>query len=504
MSRKGICANHIKDVSGFFRGAHITIHARNEEEVEASVILDKVAKASSTNLNLKDRSDILENTGPVGSNYQRVQAEKEINSSDRESFWTKQQEEEKRTKIEERKVQEEEKKLLQNLERERELHQSKQREVSSSKRDQEISKKREAEKNAENRARDLVMQVETSSSQMERHEDPEEERTRRSEEARKERALEARNLVKGSKIKDARALFEQHASAPVVPVKKPGLVAKAINKFNGTANVVKKPTVTPSFAARKDMFEPTKQTPAETVTTVNHVKNAKNLFEQKANTSDVSSNIKDDTRVNGNAKNNGTSNVSVSSATQANPTVSITPLSVKPDIIPSHDDLKQVMSPSPVASSIPDSQSSDHDSIASPQEESDFVTHEEHEEEDHHQEGDGQDTQTTGRRLSSYELPGEHVLEDIAEEPEEDDHHTGRGTPLHHTHDQHEDSKTASGVKARALYDYQAADETEISFDPEDIITHVDMIDVGWYQGMAPDGSYGLFPANYVDILPEE
>ena len=46
-----------------------------------------------------------------------------------------------------------------------------------------------------------------------------------------------------------------------------------------------------------------------------------------------------------------------------------------------------------------------------------------------------------------------------------------------------------------------AADETEISFDPDDIITHVDLIDPGWYQGMAPDGTYGLFPANYVEIL---
>lgn len=34
-------------------------------------------------------------------------------------------------------------------------------------------------------------------------------------------------------------------------------------------------------------------------------------------------------------------------------------------------------------------------------------------------------------------------------------------------------------LKAVALYDYQAADETEISFDPGDLITHVDCIDPG-------------------------
>lgn len=57
------------------------------------------------------------------------------------------------------------------------------------------------------------------------------------------------------------------------------------------------------------------------------------------------------------------------------------------------------------------------------------------------------------------------------------------------------------GMTARALYDYQAADDTEITFDPGDIITHIDTIDEGWWQGLAPDGTYGLFPANYVEVI---
>lgn len=56
-------------------------------------------------------------------------------------------------------------------------------------------------------------------------------------------------------------------------------------------------------------------------------------------------------------------------------------------------------------------------------------------------------------------------------------------------------------MRARALYDYQAADETEITFDPGDVITHIDQIDEGWWQGLGPDGTYGLFPANYVEII---
>ena len=41
----------------------------------------------------------------------------------------------------------------------------------------------------------------------------------------------------------------------------------------------------------------------------------------------------------------------------------------------------------------------------------------------------------------------------------------------------------------------------EISFDPGDIITEVDTFDEGWWKGRGPDGSYGMFPANYVELI---
>jgi len=45
------------------------------------------------------------------------------------------------------------------------------------------------------------------------------------------------------------------------------------------------------------------------------------------------------------------------------------------------------------------------------------------------------------------------------------------------------------------------ADETEITFNPNDIITYIEQIDEGWWQGMGPDGTYGLFPSNYVKLI---
>ena len=44
-------------------------------------------------------------------------------------------------------------------------------------------------------------------------------------------------------------------------------------------------------------------------------------------------------------------------------------------------------------------------------------------------------------------------------------------------------------------------DDTEITFDPDDIITNIEQIDEGWWTGTAPDGHHGMFPANYVELI---
>lgn len=44
-------------------------------------------------------------------------------------------------------------------------------------------------------------------------------------------------------------------------------------------------------------------------------------------------------------------------------------------------------------------------------------------------------------------------------------------------------------------------DDSEITFDPDDIITDIEQIDEGWWKGKGPDGQVGLFPANYVELI---
>lgn len=68
-----------------------------------------------------------------------------------------------------------------------------------------------------------------------------------------------------------------------------------------------------------------------------------------------------------------------------------------------------------------------------------------------------------------------------------------------------EQAHTPSHTHSVPIYSYppfsSTADDTEITFDPDDIITGIEMVDEGWWRGYGPDGRYGMFPANYVELL---
>jgi hypothetical protein len=67
-----------------------------------------------------------------------------------------------------------------------------------------------------------------------------------------------------------------------------------------------------------------------------------------------------------------------------------------------------------------------------------------------------------------------------------------------------EPTNKGSGLMARTLYDYQAAEDDELSFDVDDLITNIEKLDKGWYKGtIVRNGrkQVGLFPANYVKLL---
>ena len=56
--------------------------------------------------------------------------------------------------------------------------------------------------------------------------------------------------------------------------------------------------------------------------------------------------------------------------------------------------------------------------------------------------------------------------------------------------------------KWRAIYDYEAADNIEVSFLEGDIIIDGIYIDDGWMKGtIQRTGAFGLIPSNYVKLI---
>ncbi|KAJ3103463.1 hypothetical protein HDU96_009243 [Phlyctochytrium bullatum] len=62
------------------------------------------------------------------------------------------------------------------------------------------------------------------------------------------------------------------------------------------------------------------------------------------------------------------------------------------------------------------------------------------------------------------------------------------------------DTSSEGQLTAIALYAYQAQEENEIDFDENEVITGIEKLDEGWWQGVNAKGRMGLFPANYVQI----
>lgn len=60
----------------------------------------------------------------------------------------------------------------------------------------------------------------------------------------------------------------------------------------------------------------------------------------------------------------------------------------------------------------------------------------------------------------------------------------------------------SAGKRYRAVYDYSAADEDEVSFVDGDVIVDVQQIDEGWMYGRVErTNQQGMLPANYVEAI---
>lgn len=407
LGRKGTCANHFRDVANFFTGAHVTLNARNEEEVDTQLIIEKVAKSTSSAYSFKERGDQGSEMGPVGTTYKRVIPRQEINPKERDKFWEKEEREEKQRQAEERKRKEEERNMLENERKQRELREAALREERIKERTRSISHLREAERNAEERMKESSRGDEADDRERER----EGWRTR-SDILRRQRSQEAQAVISKRTI-DARAVFEQNTSAGQMNY----LRRSSLNQqsINGSQSVP--PSAAPARKASLPMWPPVSST--ETSQQVINNWQERNTDESQMRI--LSTPVETETK---------------SDVQNENKQHSV-----------------QVDNSHPVTAV------QNHNRVAA-------------------EEGQSWQRSDISR----------NYLQTAEEEEEYGDEVTGF-------------SSGDLGLQARALYDYQAADATEITFDPGDVITHIDQIDEGWWQGLGPDGTFGLFPANYVELL---
>uniref|UniRef100_A0A0B7AS67 Coactosin-like protein n=1 Tax=Arion vulgaris TaxID=1028688 RepID=A0A0B7AS67_9EUPU len=453
--------SHLKDVQSFLRSIHITIPARSEDDIDKDDITKKVAKSSGANYSFhKEKAKPEEPSGPVGTDYKRIIPTKEINIGARDQFWTKTEKDEISRQNEEKVRLEEERKRAETERKEREIRETKEREKRISEHAKDVNKQRQAEKKADEDNKENERQK-WEKIQKESSID-EDERGHRSDQMRKERQAEAAQLV-SSKTSSARDFFKQKSvERPDTEARKAPPPPRKIRHGFGDPQesveqgVRKEPIKLPARSEPEPPSKPTRQPEPEP--------EVEQVYEPEPEPAWKPAPVP--------ARVHEPAQVHEPVQEEFEPTPEVTPTSPK-----TRDLLRDGVPPRRDS----DAEDEDQDWDAPPAEDFEFREkrvpsfHEDYTAEQHHAE------------TQSHRVSGAQHFEEV----EEDEQQAVPASSL--TADQ--------GKCARALYDYQAADDTEISFDPDDIITNIEEIDDGWWQGFAPNGAYGMFPSNYVELV---
>ncbi|XP_078141266.1 drebrin-like b isoform X1 [Centroberyx gerrardi] len=392
-ARKGLCANHVSSMANFLKGAHVTINARAEEDVEPEVIMQKVAKASGANYSFHKESSRFQDSspqGPVGSVYQKTNAMSEIKKTNKDNFWAQAEKDEEKRRQEERRKAEEERQQLERERKDREAKEAVQREKRDKERASEINQQKKYQQQQEAESRDR-------------------EKQQWEEQEKEYQAAQKKGVKRG----------------------------ESVEKANEAASLISQRALNPRemFKQRERGITPSdSEVPAAAPASPQPGRLQSPFLSKQAYESERAS----------------------SPQRQASP-------------VPAG-------SASPVRATEPDvddgqSRCEYDEQEAAPQEE----------------------CKEEAPATNSYvQEPAHNDRYEEPAQPQVEESNTSEVTA---------EETSDRGICARALYDYQAADDTEISFDPDDIITGIEMIDEGWWRGYGPNGHFGMFPANYVELM---
>ncbi|KAJ8400965.1 hypothetical protein AAFF_G00389220 [Aldrovandia affinis] len=450
-SRKGLCANHVSSMATFLKGAHVTINARGDEDVEPEVIMDKVAKASGPTT-ASTKSPAASGTpaprGPwaftlavrpeegaaglgsgflsgstAGSVYQKTNAMSEIKRTNKDNFWAQAEKDEEKRRQEERVRLTEERQYMESERKDREAKETVQRDKRDKERANQIDQQKKFQQQQDSESRDQERhQWETQEQEFQASQ---KKGFKRGESV--EKAQEAASLISQRSL-NPREMFKQrergrtpdNRDAPSSPQPEPSVEEQSPSEFEEQ-----------EAAPPEEEYEGTRFETRLCQTGPGHQRLGAAFGcppqGEGGRVSRLGSAVKHGKGV---------------SRKQPRPPPPPPVPAPSPSPTPS-----PVLAPSPVPAPAP--------------------------------------------AENLYEAAPEP--DNIYEEPPQVEEQQN-------TYDYPPEETADRGICARALYDYQAADDTEISFDPDEIITGIEMIDEGWWRGYSPDGRFGMFPANYAYI----
>uniref|UniRef100_A0A8C4R2B8 Drebrin-like a n=1 Tax=Eptatretus burgeri TaxID=7764 RepID=A0A8C4R2B8_EPTBU len=91
-ARKGTCAQHVSAVAAFLKGAHVSVNARTEDDVDPDTLMAKVAQASGAKYGVHKEASRPGQRAPqdqVHSVYQKTDAGNEILQAHQSKYWEK-------------------------------------------------------------------------------------------------------------------------------------------------------------------------------------------------------------------------------------------------------------------------------------------------------------------------------------------------------------------------------------------------------------------------------
>ncbi|KAG1929463.1 drebrin-like a isoform X1 [Pimephales promelas] len=573
--RKGVCANHIHSMANFLRGAHVTINARSDDDVEPAAIMEKVAKASGVNYNIHKESIQNNNTeliGRVGSVYKKISALDEIQATIRENFWAQAEQDEKNRRLEERRKANEERQRLEKEQREQEARAAEERERRQREREKEINQQRLYEKKQEAANKE---QEQGKWEKVEKeHQSPVKAGILGSESVQKANGAHVTSSARSDDDVEPAAIMEKVAKDSDVNynIHKESIQNNNTELIGRVGSVYKKisaldeiqATIRENFWAQAEQDEKNRRLEERRKANEERQRlekeqreqearaaeererrqrerekeiNQQRLYEKKQEAANKEHEKEKWEKVEKEHQSPVKAGILRSESVQkANEAASIisqrsinprelfmkTERSLVESAAPSSPSRPgQLRSPflsqSAVSAENPQSESKSpvrltsvshvpvfspvHETPAFPGKDADpfsddpFVSEQAEEFENEWDDSDEEE-------LSA--VAGNRENEDV--------NSIYMNVPLHQnlydevgqyfqTSAGEDETGHNQNICARALYDYQAADDTEISFDPDDIITGIEMIDEGWWRGYGPDGHNGMFPANYVELL---